>query len=140
MTIKKRNEILLSAGYASYRSYLASDLWKEIRRACFLLKGCKCSGCNKPATQVHHSSYTEENLLCVNLKSIEQTLFPVCKDCHHRCHFKEDKFRTIAQAGESIRGRFRSNKKKPTKRAMKLRRQMANSAIENERLLKAAMW
>ena len=135
--IKHRNEILTSAGYPSYREYLKSELWAKIRQACFLLKGKKCLSCGAPATELHHSTYTEKNLLEVNLISMEKTLFPVCHKCHGKCHFKNGKFRTIKQSGDSIKSRAHG---KTTKRVRRVRKAMTEDAIYPERTLAKPRW
>lgn len=136
-SIKHRNAILTSAGYPTYRSYLQSDLWKKIRKACSLLKGNKCLSCGAPATELHHSTYTEKNLLEVNLISMELTLFPVCHKCHGKCHFKNGKFRTIKQSGDSIKSRSAG---KITKRVQRARRAMAQDAAYQDKMLANNRW
>lgn len=135
--IKHRNELLLGAGYSSYRLYLKSEIWAQIRKACFLLKGRKCLSCGGVATEIHHSTYTQKNLLEVNLKSMELTLFPVCHECHGKCHFKNGKFRTIKQSGDSIKSRAHG---KITKRVQRGRRAMAENVAYQESMLGKHRW
>jgi len=73
-------------GFKSYREYLSSDLWGEIRRRVLARDDHTCRICNDPATQVHHNSYSLD-ALSGNL--IDQ-LFSLCRPCHHRLEFKAD--------------------------------------------------
>ncbi len=138
-SIKDRNEILNRAGYSSYREYLKSELWKKIRQACFLLKGKKCASCRKTATEVHHVSYTEKNLLEVNLKSIELTLFPLCHRCHTKCHFKDGKFRPLRRSADFIKSKT-GGKNKASKKLVRARRAMAENVAYQEKMLAKHRW
>lgn len=136
-SIKRRNEILTSAGYSSYKEYLKSGTWAEIRKACFLLKGKKCLACGAAASELHHSTYTIKNLLEVNLISMELTLFPVCHSCHGKCHFKDGKFRSIYRAGQSIKSRVAGKVSKRTKRN---RKAMSENVAYQEKMLSKHRW
>lgn len=72
-----RKAFLLELGFKSYRSYLASALWKSIK-ARLLLPGMKCEYCEKPAVTLHHSSYWPSVLRGESTKP----LHPVCNGCH----------------------------------------------------------
>ena len=77
MTYYERNQFLRSLGYSSYHDYRQSLRWAQIR-ARIMPHGTKCHTCQFPATEVHHSPYSQENL---SGKSLDG-LFPLCFACH----------------------------------------------------------
>jgi hypothetical protein len=79
---RQRNETLIKLGFSSYKTYLASALWKSIRRD-ILLPHTRCRACGNPATQVHHNRY---HLRDMNGAS-KTHLIPVCGSCHKRAEF-----------------------------------------------------
>jgi hypothetical protein len=81
----ERNRVLRAIGFADYKAYLDSDLWKRIRTR-VLASDPACVRCGKPATQVHHSRYRKKDLLGKTLNS----LFPVRGGCHYRSEFRTD--------------------------------------------------
>lgn len=75
---QRRNAYLKRLGFANYREYLKSPLWKSIsakvrttRKACLL-----CRGHHK--LEVHHKRYTRDNLRGKSLK----WLCVLCHNCH----------------------------------------------------------
>lgn len=79
----RRNEILKGLGYSSYRQYLASDVWRKIRSDVLsATKSCWCCR-SKPATQVHHTEYTLENLSGATTSG----LVGMCGGCHYGSEF-----------------------------------------------------
>lgn len=68
-------------GFVSYRAYLASPLWRRIRRE-ILVERPQCEACGAPAVTAHHRSYGLEILRGKNLNS----LIAVCHECHHVAH------------------------------------------------------
>lgn len=82
---KERNLILRGIGFASYADYLASDLWKGIRRRVLALHG-KCSRCRKKASRVHHTAYDYDTMAGINLTKLRA----VCNHCHEQAEFKEN--------------------------------------------------
>lgn len=107
--IKRRNEILASAGFKTYKEYLRSDIWKNIRSRAIELLGDKCCFCQSKSDVVHHTSYEEGNLIKVDSKCIMKTLVPLCHDCHHNAHYRKNgKFMTIKDSNQKIR---KKNKK-----------------------------
>lgn len=73
-----RDRTLKRMGFHSYRAYLKSDLWKDIRFAVFVAKGHYCYLCGRYATQVHHSRYKP-----IDLEGGKLTfLNPICAKCH----------------------------------------------------------
>ena len=78
----RRNAILAEMGFVSYKEYLASDLWKKIRRT-VLCDGNACLVCGKRANQVHHTKYTLANLSGESLEG----MVPICRECHQNIEF-----------------------------------------------------
>lgn len=81
----RRNEIILLLGFSSYRAYLRSPLWKEIRTK-KLKRDPQCFGCGRRAQQVHHGDYTMDNLTGAS----ESELYSVCKMCHRWSEFTKN--------------------------------------------------
>jgi len=111
----RRNMIVFELGFSSYRSYLRSPLWKEIRGK-KLKRDPQCWGCDKRAQQVHHGDYTRENLTGES----EKDLYSVCKRCHRWIEF--------------TRGGDKRNPKQATdelKRVRKIRIGRANRRVDN---------
>ncbi len=80
-----RNEVLLSLGFKSYKEYLSSSLWHQIRSSC-LHKHPKCRICKKArATQVHHYDYHRNTLLGL----WTSRLYAICAACHREAEFNE---------------------------------------------------
>ena len=73
-------------GFQTYEDYLASELWKQIRKRVFETHGTTCCCCERKATQVHHHEYSRKN---VSGETIDG-LYPVCPDCHTSVHFDGD--------------------------------------------------
>lgn len=92
----QRNRIILELGFPSYRAYLQSQLWRDIRSS-VLSSGMKCE-CGAPAHQVHHAAYTYENLSGKNLHD----LIPVCRFCHRRAEIASGKIRGLAGANQKL--------------------------------------
>lgn len=103
---RKRDRRLMKLGFASYRDYLHSPLWKAIRSAKLELTP-KCELCEASrATQVHHLRYS---LRC--LKGIDPLpLVSACPTCHEKVEFT---------AGGKKRGFLAT--RKATKRLLMLR-------------------
>ena len=91
---ESRYKYLRYLGFKSYKEYLASDLWKEIRRKAFKCHGRECYLCDKPATELHHNRYSLKDLQGKRLKFIK----PVCRQCHEEIEFKNGEKATVGQA------------------------------------------
>ena len=63
LTYADRNCFLKSRGWSGYKDYQESVLWAGIRLKVMEAQNCKCVLCGGEANQVHHSRYTEANLL-----------------------------------------------------------------------------
>jgi hypothetical protein len=75
-----RNENLAALGFVSYKAYLQSALWKDIRARVFAERGRCCERCQRPATQVHHRSYDPATLRGQDVRS----LTVACARCHRK--------------------------------------------------------
>ena len=105
---QKRDEILSELGYSSYRSYLKSSLWKDIRKK-VLSKYEVCAACQiKPSTQIHHQEYTKDVLAGESLSG----LVGVCGRCHVKMEFTCGKKNTLKQANIKFRKIRLSSKKR----------------------------
>lgn len=81
-----RNENLRAMGFRSYRAYLASDLWKQIRARVLERTGGRCERCRKrPASQIHHRAYDPATLRGENIDS----LTAACAGCHKRAELRQ---------------------------------------------------
>lgn len=74
----RRNATLRGMGYTSYADYLASPLWKSIRKRVLSKAKYKCHICRGGATQVHHRSYSRDTLEGRWLSHMNA----ICRDCH----------------------------------------------------------
>jgi 5-methylcytosine-specific restriction endonuclease McrA len=65
-------------GYASYKAYQRSSLWKTIRTRVLARDNHLCQLCSKAAEVVHHQSYAE----AVMLGHDDSELYSLCNRCH----------------------------------------------------------
>jgi len=111
-----RKVFLAEVGFKTYRSYLASDLWKGIR-AKVLRERPACEFCGSPATQVHHSSYWPAVLRGEATKA----LHPTCASCHKAGEFSKNGYkRSPVEATRSAR-KYGAAKSKFRPRSWKVR-------------------
>jgi hypothetical protein len=101
---RSRNAILRGLGFATYRDYLASDLWRTVRAAVFKVKGRACYLCGKPATELHHNRYHANDLTGKRLKFIN----PICRGCHEGIEFQGGEKVTLKKAASTFRKRRRA--------------------------------
>lgn len=74
-----RNVTLRLLGYKSYKQYLGSNKWTEIRLRVLARDNAVCCSCHKPrASQVHHLSYS---MAALNGDDDSQ-LRSICPKCH----------------------------------------------------------
>jgi hypothetical protein len=78
-----RNKIIKTMGFASYSSYLNSELWTSIRKQ-VLAKFPTCYVCEKAAIQVHHLSYRKQDMDGSDLSK----LVALCAGCHFKIEFR----------------------------------------------------
>lgn len=93
-----RSILLKEIGFDSYKEYLQSDLWKDIRFRVFMTKGTDCHLCKEPASQVHHVRYTKATLIGKKLKH----LLPICGGCHYKIEFTRSEKLTVKQSGKKL--------------------------------------
>lgn len=93
---QSRQSALNYIGFADYKSYLASDLWRGIRRKVYKIKGSNCYLCGAPAQALHHNRYHKNDLLGRKLRFIN----PICHPCHKEIEFQgeDGKKSTVRQA------------------------------------------
>lgn len=91
---KERNYNLKAMGYSSYRDYLLSDQWSEIRQRVLDGSNHTCYCCGSKATQVHHTVYLKSVLAGRSLKG----LYAVCGKCHYKAEFSYGKKMSPKQA------------------------------------------
>jgi hypothetical protein len=104
LTYAERNAILLQLGFPSYRAYLKSHLWADIRQR-VLASGQLC-GCENKARQVHHRLYTVENLSGLSLYG----LVPVCRYCHRRAEIAASGKCSLREANARLDKIWRRNR------------------------------
>ena len=81
----KRDKVLFKLGFASYRDYLKSALWKGIRAA-KLADEPACELCGCAASQVHHLDYSHSCLIGKK----PWKLVCVCDQCHRKVEYRAD--------------------------------------------------
>ncbi len=84
---RRRARNLEKLGFSSYREYLASDLWREIRLRVLKRDGFVCQRCKGRATQVHHRKYVMKAMDGTNIG----LLTSLCADCHKFCEWDGDR-------------------------------------------------
>jgi len=94
---ERRNRELRQLGFATYKDFLRSDLWKQTR-AKVLAGFSKCLLCGQPSTQVHHMSYDTATLLGIRL----YRCIALCEPCHKNIEFDDGKKLTLCQANVKL--------------------------------------
>ena len=103
----KRDAALKALGFKTYKEYLKSDLWQSIRTV-YLGKFPLCFGCGKPANQIHHKYYNEENLSGRSLDG----MFSICASCHEKIEFKPSGMKTYMKEANRWLFKIRKQHKK----------------------------
>lgn len=94
-TYGDRNELLKTMGYDSYKAYLNSPLWADIRKRAYYVHGSLCRLCDAPATVIHHIGYGKSVL---EGRTLHQ-LAPLCVGCHAKVEFRKgQRKRSMAEA------------------------------------------
>jgi 5-methylcytosine-specific restriction endonuclease McrA len=79
----RRDILLLKMGFASYREYLASRMWRKIREA-VLEQFPMCQCCDSSfSTAVHHVSYDFKTMKGRR----RENLVAICDGCHLKIEF-----------------------------------------------------
>lgn len=69
---------------ATYRAYLASDHWRDLKQRAFALYGCQCTLCDAVPVDGHHLVYR-------NLHDVKpEEVIPLCRTCHESVHEAQD--------------------------------------------------
>jgi hypothetical protein len=80
----RRDALLFKMGFASYRDYLASRVWKQIRET-VLSETPRCQCCDGGlATAVHHVVYDFKTMR----GRARHNLVAICDGCHFSIEFK----------------------------------------------------
>lgn len=73
-----RDAHLRTLGFLSYRQYVKSKFYNDIRLRVFKEKGRWCLTCPNTANEIHHNRY---NLADLSGRTLE-FLVPICRPCH----------------------------------------------------------
>lgn len=95
---KERDELLKQLGYGSYKEYLRSKLWQDIRSQVIVRDKHKCFICSGVGNEVHHTSYTAE-VLCGEALGL---LKCICRKCHESSEFKSRRIRDMWRRREKL--------------------------------------
>lgn len=99
---KKTNRYKIPTKFTkeTYQQYLETDLWRNIRKRVFDLRGKYCEGCGTDANiQVHHSVYSQRVFSGQTLNGLRV----VCRGCHEKIHKVKDEQRiSLRQATKYI--------------------------------------
>lgn len=119
-----RNEVLQKLGFRNYAEYLRSDLWAEIRRNVFAVKGHRCELCKEDADECHHELYDEDILDGRCLRYI----WPICHCCHVSIEFLPDGTKRDLEDVQRVFRRLRCgyDDTRPRKRNRPSRKTLAN--------------
>lgn len=106
---ERRNEVLHSLGFQSYKDYLCSPLWRLIRARVFQQKGRLCLLCGSSATELHHHRYHRNDLIGKKTKFID----PICRECHEKIEFSSGRKNKLHEAKIAFQ-RIRSDRRQET--------------------------
>jgi hypothetical protein len=124
-------------GFTTYKEYLESDRWKEIREKVFAFYGKRCYFCfSIHWLQVHHVAYTRKTLRIGRMEN----LIPLCGSCHDEVTQYVKKYGcTVRKATEHIarlHNRKLQSKKQVAKRALEEAARKKQEKIDKRRKLK----
>lgn len=114
-----RDRVVKSMGFVSYRAYLASALWSEIRGRILARDHGKCRLCGEPANSVHHVTYTKPVMCGRN----DGQLISICRGCHESIEFDGGK-KLLKTAHIAEMASKRAIKKLGGRRSKSLRKKM----------------
>ena len=83
---RRREAAIRRLGFPTYRDYLASDLWREVRLRALRRDRFACRCCGDRATQVHHRKYEYR----VMKGEVLGHLLSLCERCHKSIEFRDD--------------------------------------------------
>lgn len=78
-----RNDNLIRIGFDSYKDYLQSDLWLNIKKK-VLERDPECRLCGAASSTVHHQNYSKATLLGENKLTM---LIGLCHNCHYKVEY-----------------------------------------------------
>lgn len=90
-------------GFQTYKDYLDSSFWKEIRRRILARDDKKCHCCGKEASIAHHRNYEFE----VMMGNKDESLISVCNNCHCNIHYDRNGKKVSLEQSESRIERFK---------------------------------
>lgn len=129
-----REAVLQQLGFSSYKAYLASALWRELKQR--LVSGADCAICrSRKAVTLHHTRY---DLAALSGKSTED-IHPVCRACHRKLHVKRGAFVDGSTGRKALARAQRKEANRERKRTHKWERleQIARSALEASKVRSA---
>lgn len=93
-----RDSLISKLGYANYNHYLQSKMWKRIRKRVLERDEYVCYVCTKEANQVHHRTYTEDNIFGIKLDG----MISICAGCHKKAEYNGNRKVTLQKANAWI--------------------------------------
>ena len=93
-----RIEVLNRNGFSSYREYLKSDLWSDIKRRVLERDGGACRVCGQEAKYVHHDSYGDVTIRGEHIGK----LYSLCLRCHGEVEFEGKRKRDFSSARKAL--------------------------------------
>ena len=132
-----RDQTLEWLGFDSYKQYLRSSLWKDIRSRLIKDEDNECVACctkslKSSQVQIHHYHYDELNL---SGKSLDGLLV-LCKSCHGKIEFfGKGMKRTLATANGVLSSMIadRATEKKHKRRPHRTRQQQDEIKARNKK-------
>lgn len=121
-----RDALLKTIGYADYKAYRASDLWKGIRRRVLERDGRKCRLCQEWTGIVHHDLYDKPTMLGDTLEH----LYSLCDDCHRKIEFDGQEKRTFRDVRQELKRKLREAMGLPSRRSEKKKRRRKRRAAK----------
>ena len=82
---RSRNQRLRDMGVDTYKEYLQSDEWKEIRNAVLARDKNECLACGGRATCVHHTNYSGRSF-----REMGEAHVSLCHSCHKFIEFDRE--------------------------------------------------
>lgn len=95
-TYQSREFYLSSIGFSSYSEYLASPVWRALRKKVYAEKGRSCVLCGGDATELHHNRYHANDLTGETTRFI----VPICRGCHESIEFDGSRKVTLEEAAD----------------------------------------
>lgn len=123
----ERRVALVELGFATYEAYLASDLWRRVRRAVLNRDRHRCR-CGVKATQVHHRRYAKADLSGQTLRY----LVAICEPCHRFGSKDGERVTTPDEAEARIAARLAAKGKRPRKKKLRAAKAVAHNKAKRK--------